>query len=127
MFVNMRIINPNYCSLLFSRATKIIIRCCSNSGEKSTDFPVRYIPKKSLKLNKRNDSDSTLVPKESENYEARRFRNANSLNVEFSNGGERFRDGLYLDENSADNDFKPGIVLITLFLGLTVFFFIFTV
>lgn len=74
-------------------ATKIlIVRCCSNLGEASTNFPVRYTPKKSLKYNKPND----FAPKDSENYEVRRsrFRNPNLANVTL--------------DTSKDNDFDSG-------------------
>ncbi|KAI3769115.1 hypothetical protein L6452_00214 [Arctium lappa] len=88
------------------RMKKIMIRCCSNFGERSKDFPVRYSPKRSSKFNKLDDS--TPSPKDSENCEVRGFTNPDSSSVEISNAGERSRIGLFLDEKSLDNDFKSG-------------------
>ncbi|XP_024965401.1 uncharacterized protein LOC112505700 isoform X2 [Cynara cardunculus var. scolymus] len=95
-------------SRVFSKpcVKKIIVRCCSNFGERSKDFPVRYTPKKSSKFNKLDDS--TRSPKDSENYEVRRFTNPDSSSVEISNAEERSRIGSILDEKSPDYDFRSG-------------------
>ncbi|KAI3810181.1 hypothetical protein L1987_19791 [Smallanthus sonchifolius] len=79
--------------------TKIIVRCCSNFGESSMDFPVRYTPKRSSNFNKPNDP--TPTPKSSDEFESRRFANDDS-----SNDWERSRVGLSMDEKSPD--FKSG-------------------
>ncbi|XP_076882584.1 uncharacterized protein LOC143531087 isoform X2 [Bidens hawaiensis] len=74
------------------RETKIIIRCCSN-----TDFPVRYIPKRSSNLNKPNKPVS--VPKKPEEaFELSRCESDDLMNVKFLNDRERS----YLDEKSPD-------------------------
>ncbi|KAI3754077.1 hypothetical protein L2E82_26201 [Cichorium intybus] len=90
------------------RATRIIVRCCSNLNESSANFPVRYTPKRASKYNKLNDS--TPAPKDSESYEVRRFINSDSSNVEFSNAGERSRIGYILNGKSLDKDSKQGNV-----------------
>ncbi|KAK1440185.1 hypothetical protein QVD17_06010 [Tagetes erecta] len=53
------------------------VRCCSSFGETSTDFPVRYTPKRSSNLNKTNDH--TPTPKSLNQFELRRFENDEDL------------------------------------------------
>ncbi|KAL8205740.1 hypothetical protein R6Q57_009291 [Mikania cordata] len=86
--------------------TKIIVRCCSNFGEGSTDFPVRYTPKRSSNVKKSKLHDPTPIPKKSDNFELRRYANDDLSNVEFSNNWERSRIGLSLNKKSPG--FKSG-------------------
>ncbi|XP_076927521.1 uncharacterized protein LOC143591094 [Bidens hawaiensis] len=81
------------------RETKIIIRCCSN-----TDFPVRYVPKRSSNLNKPNEPDS--ISKKPEAFELHRYGSVDLVNDKFSNDRERSGIGSYLGEKSPD--FKSG-------------------
>ncbi|PWA70965.1 Regulatory protein RecX [Artemisia annua] len=71
------------------KPTRIIVRCCSNSREKSEDFPVRYVPKRASKLK----NDSVLAPKEEK------------LQV---NDEGKSRIGLFSDEKLVDSEYKSG-------------------
>ncbi|KAI7753807.1 hypothetical protein M8C21_027088, partial [Ambrosia artemisiifolia] len=83
------------------KETKIIVRCCSNLGKSSKDFPVRYIPKKSSNIiNNNKPKDPVPIPKNYEELESRRYANDDSSNVEFSNDWERSRIGSNLDKKS---------------------------